>query len=46
MDKQENRKTLNPDQKRKSTKKLGETNDSVKKLKDLLDKINDFSGLK
>ena len=46
MDKQENRKTLTPDQKRKLTKKLEETNDSVKKLKDLLDKINDFSGLK
>jgi hypothetical protein len=46
MDKQENRKTLTPDQKRKLTKELEETNDSVKKLKDLLDKINDFSGLK
>ncbi len=46
MDKQENRKTLTPDQKRKLTKKREETNDSVKKLKDLLDKINDFSGLK
>ena len=46
MDKQENRKTLTPDKKKKLTKKLDETTDSVKKLKDLLDKINEFSGLK
>jgi hypothetical protein len=46
MDKQENRKTLTPDKKKKLSKKLDETTDSVKKLKDLLDKINEFSGLK
>jgi hypothetical protein len=46
MDKQENRKTLTPDKKKKLTKKLEETTDSVKKLKDFLDKINEFSGLK
>ena len=46
MDKQENRKTLSPDQKKKLTKKLDETTDSVKKLKDFLDKINEFSGMK
>ena len=38
MDKQENRKTLSQDQKKKLTKKLDETTDSVKKLKDFLDK--------
>ena len=46
MDKQENRKTLSPEQKKKLTKKLDETIESVKKLKELVDKINDFSGLK
>jgi hypothetical protein len=46
MNKQENRKTLSPEQKKKLTKKLDETIESVKKLKELVDKINDFSGLK
>ena len=46
MDKQENRKTLSQDQKKKLTKKLDETTDSVKKLKDFLDKINEYSGMK
>ena len=46
MDKQENRKTLSPEQKKKLTKKLDEATESVKKLKELVDKINEYSGLK
>jgi hypothetical protein len=46
LNKQENRKTLSSDQKKKLTKKLDEATESVKKLKELLEKFNEFSGLK
>ena len=46
MDKQENRKTLSAEQKKKLTKKLDDATESVKKLKELVDKINEYSGLK
>ena len=46
MDKQENRKTLSQDQKKKVTKKLEESEKTVKTLKELIDKINQYSGLK
>ena len=46
MDKHENRKSLSADQKRKLTKKLEASTETVKHLKDFLEKINEFSGLK
>ena len=46
MNKQENRKTLDTNQKKKLTKKLEEYEKSVKTLKELIDKITEYSGLK
>jgi hypothetical protein len=46
MNKQENRKTLDAAQKKKLTKKLEEYEKSVKTLKELIDKITEYSGLK
>ena len=46
LNKHEFRKTLNEDQKKKLTKKLSESEKEFKSLKDLIDKITDYSGLK
>jgi hypothetical protein len=46
MNKQENRKALDAAQKKKLTKKLEEYEKSVKTLKELIDKITEYSGLK
>jgi len=46
LSKHEFRKTLNEDQKKKHSKKLSESEKEVKSLKDLIDKITDYSGLK
>ena len=46
MNKHENRKDLTADQKKKLTKKLENSTESVKKLSEFLEKINEFSGLK
>ena len=46
MNKQENRKTLDTSQKKKLTLKLGESEKSVKTLKELIEKIAEYSGLK
>ena len=45
LNKQENRKTLDPAQKKKLTQKLGESEKSVKTLKELIEKITEYSGL-
>ena len=46
LNKQENRKTLEASQKKKLTQKLEESEKSVKTLKELIDKIIEYSGLK
>jgi hypothetical protein len=46
LNKQENRKTLDPAQKKKLTQKLEESEKNVKTLKELIDKITEYSGLK
>ena len=46
LNKQENRKTLDPAQKKKLTQKLEESEKTVKTLKELIDKITEYSGLK
>ena len=46
LSKHENRKTLTADQKKKLTKKLSESEKEFQSLKDLIDKITDYSGLK
>ena len=46
MNKLENRKSLSADQKKNLTKKLETSTESVKKLSEFLEKINEFSGLK
>jgi hypothetical protein len=46
LNKQENRKTLDTAQKKKLTTKLGESEKSVKTLKELIEKIAEYSGLK
>jgi hypothetical protein len=46
LNKHENRKTLNTDQKKKLNTKLEESEKSVKKLSELIEKIKDYSGIK
>jgi len=46
LNKQENRKTLEPAQKKKLTQKLEESEKTVKTLKELIEKITEYSGLK
>ncbi len=46
LNKQENRKTLETAQKRKLTQKLEESEKTVKTLKELIEKITEYSGLK
>jgi hypothetical protein len=46
LNKYENRKTLNTDQKKKLKVKLEEAEKSVKKLSELIEKIKDYSGIK
>ena len=46
LNKQENRRNLEPAQKKKLTKKLEESEKHVKTLKDFIEKITEYSGLK
>jgi hypothetical protein len=46
LNKQDNRKTLEPAQKKKLTQKLEESEKTVQTLKELIDKITEYSGLK